>query len=352
MTTGGKARALLILGLSLACGCQQNNFSTSIWNPLGLETPFTLARKPIRIGVVAQKSGLLAPENWLPVRPAPPYAGLRNALASHFGVGVQIEEFTPFQVAAHLHSGRLQFALISESDYLTMTEEFEKAESEPLQNGPPEASTQPAGPAWTVLAQGQSWVRRGLIVASAKSDVQNLTDIAGKRFAFGPKDDPVLHLGALRTLEAAGVGKDKIAKELLPISSLPDLDLLQHHVSSAEAAKEIVYGLATPVGVIEEGDYETYPEIGGRLLPLRFAKDNFRILGRTEPVTAETSMAGPFLASSQADPEIVEKVQVFLTQAGEKHPEALHALGLARFEMREDAAAAGIRMAETAPAEP
>jgi ABC-type phosphate/phosphonate transport system substrate-binding protein len=338
---------VLVVGLGMT-GCQQQqSFSTSIWNPLGLEVPFTLVKKPVRIGVVAQKKGLLSPENWLPVRPAPPYAGLREALAGHLGCGVQIEEFAPFQIAAHLQSGRLQYALVSESDHAAMLDELKAQEVLPDTPTPSDAAPAepPEGPAWTVIATGEVLVRRGLIVASAKSEIQSISQIAGKRFAFGPKGDAVLDAGAMRALEAGGVGKEAIAKELLPI--IPNLDFLQYHISSSEAAKEVVYGIGTPAGVIEESEYEAYPATGGRLLPLRFAKDNFRILGRTEPVRSETSMAGPFLASRDADPQVTEKVAQFLASAAATHQRAMHAVGLARFEVKGGSMDAGAPVATT-----
>jgi hypothetical protein len=121
-----KLCSIMLFGVVTGWGCQQNSFSSTLWNPLGLELPFTLVAKPIRVGVVAQKKGLLAPENWLPVRPAPPYAGLREALAKYLGCGVQVEEFQPFQIAAHLQSGRLQYALVPEGDFQAMEAEFGK----------------------------------------------------------------------------------------------------------------------------------------------------------------------------------------------------------------------------------
>ena len=302
--------AALTLSVGWTAGCSQTSFSESIWNPFHLEFSFDITQKPVRIGIVNSHEGLLDMEHWFVVRQASPYARFRDQLGRHLGCGVQIQELEPFQITAHLQSGRLQYALVSDEDYQAMTED---------------------GPVGQVIASARPLIRRGVIVASAKSDIRSIAEVKGKRFAFGPKDDPVLATAALKALEAAGVAKDDIQKELLPL--IPNVDRLQYHISSHEAAKEIVYGLGTVVGVIEESHCESLPETGGRLIPLRFAKDNFRVLGMTETVQSETSLAGPFIASSQADPEITRKIVEFLSTAQAEHRKALHDVGLARFDM-------------------
>ncbi len=303
-------RAILVLSAGLTAGCSQASFSESIWNPFGVELSFDVTQPPVRIGVVHSHKGLLALENWFLVRKAPPYAGFRDRLARHLGCGVQIQELQPFQIAAHLQSGRIQYALVSAEDYQAMTED---------------------GPVGKVLASSVPLTRRGLIVASAKSAIQDLAQIKGKRFAFGPKGDPVLAVATLQALAASGVAKEDIQKELLPI--IPNADWLQYHISSVEATKEVVYGIGTEVGVIEASEYESLPETGARLLPLRFAKDQFRVLGETETIHSETSLAGPFLASLQADPERTRKVVEFLSAAHSDNTKALRDIGLARFDV-------------------
>jgi ABC-type phosphate/phosphonate transport system substrate-binding protein len=314
----------LVLGVAvLACGCAGETFSKSVWDPFHVQPLFLTGAKPVRIGLARSEAqprdSILNPLTWLPIRRTP-WASLERGLSEALRRPVVVEDLEPFQVAAHLRSGRIQFAWLSAADYLELLKDGELGNA---------------------LALSEGGARRGLIVASAKSDVRSLADIKSRRFAFGPKDDPVLHLGALKTLGTAGVTADDVAKELLPIPGT-----LQFHISSAEAAKEVVYGLnlgglSTAAGVIDESEYMSYPETGGRLLPLpTFSKDQFSILARTEPVKIETIPNGPFLAGAEADAKMAAAVRDYLVAAEKKDKTALRDLGVSRFEAAPDGARA------------
>jgi len=212
---------------------------------------------------------------------------------------VQVVQLQPFQISPHLESGWLAFALLSDEQCEAVTKENLQCHA---------------------IARASAIERTGLIVAKADSDIQSIGDLAGQRFAFGPHSDPVLHYAAAAALRAEGVSIDKIQREVLPV-----VNTLQYHISSAEAAKEVAYG-TTPAGVIDQAEYEAYPETGGRLFPLKFSKDQFRVLGRTKPVEV-----GPFVASAKADEALVESVREFLLSAGAKRPNVTTSLGIAAF---------------------
>ena len=224
----------------------------------------------------------------------------------HLGVPVQISQLKPFQVAAPLQSGRVEFAFLSADDYVNLAKEF--------------------GDLGDVIAVSDVLERQGLIVAEAKSKIYSIADIPGHRFSFGPANDPVLDKGARNALLAEGVKADQIKKELLPIPNT-----FQHHISSAESAYEIAYGIGTHVGVIDKSEYEDYPESGGSFLLRTFSKDSFRILGETEKVRFDTIPEGPFIASDDTDVELVGRVRDFLVDAGEDEQPAFRAMGLAGF---------------------
>jgi ABC-type phosphate/phosphonate transport system substrate-binding protein len=303
-----------IVATILLVGCteQDQDFSISIFNPDGGEGK--VEQEPVRIGVAYQEEeqgSILNPVNWLTEKQTP-WLSLQEELSKKLDRPVVVENLQPFQLAAHLESGRLQFAWLPAADYLLLYKEGEIGK---------------------VLLISQGATRRGLIVTAATSKVQSIGDLKNRRFAFGPKDDAVLHTGALVVLEEGGITKDDIAKEVLPVPGQ-----LQHHLSSKDVAKEVVYGLAvgelgTGGGVIEEAEYLALPETGGKLLPLpSYSKDQFRILGRTKPIAVATFDDGPLLASKETDPQLVITVREFLLAAATEHTNVMADLGLAEFE--------------------
>ena len=133
-----------------------------------------------------------------------------------------------------------------------------------------------------------------MVVARASSSIKQTADLEGRRFAFGPKNDPVLHQAAADVLAEAGVAVSAL-KTLIP-------GQLQFHISSREAAKEVAYGITgTEAGIIEAGEFDDYPETGGRWIPFleTFSKDQFRVLGRTPATRVETMGEGPLIAGQQ-----------------------------------------------------
>jgi ABC-type phosphate/phosphonate transport system substrate-binding protein len=300
------------MAAALAVGCA-DEFSTSVWDPSNSgKNPASQA--PLRIGVAwaAEESGasVLNPATWLSSKQTP-WLSFQKKLAKQLGRPVVIESYEPFQIEVHIQSGRIQFAWMPAVDYLQLARESDMGR---------------------VIAISVNGQRTGLIVTAAKSNVQSISDLKGRRFAFGPKDDPVLHTAALVVLEQGGVTADDLAKEVLPVPGSS-----QHHSSSSEAAKEVVYGLSvgdlgTAGGVIEESDYLALPQTGGKLLPMSLSKDQFRILGRTESVAIDTIDSGPVLAARSADPQLVTVVQKFMFSAPTDNPDVLRDLGLASFD--------------------
>jgi ABC-type phosphate/phosphonate transport system substrate-binding protein len=290
----------------LAAGCQAPTFSKSIVNPLNLELPFLPYEKPVRIGVAHQHGGIFDPSRWDIAQVGSPWSPLRTRLERSLKRPVQIEELEPFQIAAHLHSGRLDFALLPAKDYLAVEGDIADAAK--------------------VIAMSQAQARQGLIVVRASSSIQSIPDLKGRRFAFGPAGDQVLDIATKQALTAGGLKPDELFKELLPVPNT-----FQHHISANESAYEVVYGIGTEAGVIEKSDYDAYPQRGGSLLLRTFSKENFRVLGQTDPVQIETIPDGPVLASATTDAKLVEHVQAFLLDAQKDQKDAMRALGLAGF---------------------
>ena len=97
----------LLISLSLSAGCQDEKFSTTILNPFNLQLPFLPYQEPVRVGIVHRRGGLFDPSTWDLLEVGSPWTPLRIKLQRHLRAPVQIEDLKPFQVAAHLQSGRL-----------------------------------------------------------------------------------------------------------------------------------------------------------------------------------------------------------------------------------------------------
>lgn len=284
-------------------GCADTRlFSASTWDPAGVRFMLDAHNKPITIGLCYEHKGIFDVSRW---GQKTPWDTFRKRLQEQLHRPVRFENLEPFQIAFHLtDTGNIDFALLNAADYVEMTKE---------------------GTSGRILAISQRRIRRGVVIAKAKSEIQSLGDLKGRRFAFGPKNDAVLHRAALSYLEANGMAASEI-KTLLP-------GQLQHHFSSTEVAKEIAYGVGTDAGVVEAADFDSWPETGGRWfpLPVTFSKDQFNVLGRTPEVVVETIGEGPFLVGDHVDEGIVSAMRTFLLEADTKHRRALDDLGFAKF---------------------
>ncbi|HUU94505.1 MAG TPA: PhnD/SsuA/transferrin family substrate-binding protein [Phycisphaerae bacterium] len=291
---------LLLAVLVAGCG-RSELFSESVWDPFGLTRAFGPHAEPVRIGLSYEQAGVFDVRRW---GKQAPWDTLVRKLSAELGRPVEIENLEPFQIEFHLReTGRLQFALVTAADYLEMSA---------------------SGPVGEVLAISETRTRQGVIVAGAKSDIGGIKELRGRRFAFGPRGDAVLHDATLLTLADAGVARSDLAT-LIP-------GVLQFHISSREAAKEVAYGL-TGAGVIEAEEFDAYPATGGRWVPFAetFSKDQFRELGRTPAIREQTMGEGPFVAGPHTDRELAERVRAFLLAAKRDNPQVVRSLGFGRF---------------------
>lgn len=300
-------RATMIVVLVLlpfVCGCQSDQQAVSLLDPLGL-----LAKPPVRIGIdlESKRSNELLAFLLLATEESP-WSQLQRELSKELDQPVSFERLKPFQIEAHLTSGRIQYAFVTAGDYLEMEHPEQTGKVLALMEADPE------------LVQ-----RQGLLVANAKSGIQSISQLKGRRFAFGPVNDPVLHTAALKALSDTGIEKSDLAWELLaPVTG--------HHISSKEVAKSIVYELTIDAGAIEKSEYDAMPETGGTFIPLAFAKDQFRVLGQTNVVEGVGVASGAFMASNKVDAEQAETVKNLLLKAERTNPEAIFAMGIRRFE--------------------
>jgi len=260
----------------------------------GLSAGCQVPVRPIRVGVT--RSDLIGP-NLLPR-----WEALRVDLGLYLGVGeyVHFEQGTPYQIGARLASGRNSFAIVNAVEYA----EIAPRESDIIL-------------AAAVNRSGAT-ERVGLIVTRADSPISSLAALKGKRFDFGPKNDPLLDTAAVCLLHKAGI-------ELADIEKSP---LLGHyyHLNSQEVAKAVVYEKVAG-GIIDEADYKMWADTGGSALLGLVAKDQLRILARTEPVPEMV-----VLASKQTRPELVARVRkYFLEEVNKRKLTVLSWMGVEGF---------------------
>jgi len=290
-------------------GCGANLHRGTIWNPFGLDVPFAPTQDPVRVGIEVQSTGLLEPQRWAALFRLAPWDALGRRMMRELDAPVQFEPMTADQIAYHLESGRLQFALTSRAGYQTIHD---------------------LGADCRQIAVAVAARRQTMIVACAASGIRTLPELRGKRFAIGWPQDAHLDAAAFRCLEEGGVSPDELQRELLPVPGLR-----QRHADSASAARQIAYGLGTPAGAIDAAYYDALPVRGGRwaVVGATVSKDQFVVLARAHPVYVETIDDGRFLASAGTAPDLVQRTEHVLATLHQSDAPALAALGLERFRV-------------------
>lgn len=230
--------------------------------------------EPVRVGVAHYDPSLLILPKW---------TSFSRYLADELDRPVPFQLLKPWQICAHLGTGRLQFAMLTPGDYCALRSDDQHR-------------------ILAVPINGRGQVRRqGLIITAAESELESVEQIEGRRFHFLPAND-VLNQAALGLLLEAGVVEKSLDGGFL------GLGLDTRHVSSAEVAKSVIVEKGS-AGVIDRDDYERWPETGGVILmptpiPPLPSKDQVRVIGETVVVPN-----GPFVASVHADEELVNAVR-------------------------------------------
>lgn len=304
-TTASATLAVLILLFLPGCRADPSDFR--LWNPFHLKLTGGQTEVPVRMGIVFEQKSALDPRRWVEELQAEPWAGLAYDLRRELRRPVQVEPLTVDQIAYHLRSGRLQFALVP-GDAIERIRahrcEFEQ------------------------LAVARVHQRRGVIVSRADSGIRTFAELRGHRFAFGPKADPVLDVATKAAMEAHGVSVEDLRKEILPVPGT-----LQYHPNSFEVAKEVIHG-GTPAGVLDADEFALMPATGGRFSwrGFRFSRDQFNIIGYTDPVRMDTLEDARFLASLTVDEHTRSAVRARLASLAQREPQALRTLGFQAFQ--------------------
>lgn len=252
-----------------------------------------LPKPPMRIGVSS-----------LDLSPLPPFLPKRTLfqedLQQALKEPVMFELLQPWQIRVHLGTGRVKFAMLSTEEY---------AEVGPGKNS--EILAVPRN------SHGNQY-RQGLIVVSPRSRIQKMSELKKVRFHFLPAGNP-LNEAVLGALLDAGVSSKQIDKGIL------GLELDTSHISSLEVAKSVVLE-ENVAGVIDEADYNLWPDKGGSLVLLSPSKEQVRVIGKTVRVPE-----GPFVASLQAPAELRDRIRHYLLEEVNSKKLVLGVLGIKSF---------------------
>lgn len=263
-------------------------------DPLGPFDVLGLMRKPIRVGETNLE--FTPPPLILPKREL-----FRGAMAETLKEPVQFELMTPRQIRVHLGTGRTSFAMVKPHEL------------------PEVMSTQTCDIMGVSINNAGKTYRQGLIITGPKSPIKTLADVKGARFHFMPAGD-LLNDAAMGALIDAGIDKKEIDKSIF------GLGLDTYHISSLEVAKSVVLE-GRAAGVIDEADYEKWPDEGGSLVLLTASKEQVRVIGKTMRVPEWA-----FLVSRNVDPEIKKTTHDFLFKiAPTKYKLAMAAMDLKGF---------------------
>jgi ABC-type phosphate/phosphonate transport system substrate-binding protein len=155
--------------------------------------------------------------------------------------------------------------------------------------------------------------RSAVLAVAADGNIEKVEDLRGKTVAFGPRDDARTHHAGLALLREHGLEKSDLSLSLLPIPGS-----LKHLANMRDIAQSVING-SSDAGFIDEAAFETLMQ--GAEVEEEPARDKLRVIARTMPVPEKLVIRSP-----KVDQATVDKVTDFLLTAGEKHPEALHAL--------------------------
>ena len=241
-------------------------------------------KQPIRIGVVSN--------NYLDVsiRYRPLCDALNRKLKQPV---VPLADLSSQSIAVHLKSNPKFYQLL----YLDPVSYFEVSNQHrifPL--------------AMKVNMLGKTEVQ-GLIVTSAKSKIKILSELSGKRFAFGPYGSTHMFYNALQTLQAAGISADNLGD----LSYAPD---------SNTVANRLILGWSD-VGVVTDVWWHT---TAAKALDGKLLKDHLRIIARTE-LLPEAIWA----STESLDQAKRGKIQVFLLEQLQGQGSILQPLSAEKF---------------------
>ncbi|MBK9128411.1 MAG: PhnD/SsuA/transferrin family substrate-binding protein [Phycisphaerales bacterium] len=274
----------LAVGAALVAGCQSTG--THVISRLAFQ------KEPLVVAVVVDSVPEAAAA---PVSPFTTYAPLQAALSKAIDRPVALEPCFAFQAEQGIATGWYSLAVVTPAQYARTPAERR-----------PRILAVSSDPDGDVL-------RSALLVTATTSAIQGPADLRGKIVAFGPRDDSLLHHGALKLLRDNGIQPSDLQTELLPVPGslrhLPDARTMAHAVATSQVA----------AGFIDEDDYNALPEQS--TASGETGRQDMRVIGRTMGLPTRLLLVGHNL-----DPDTAARVQAFLVRVGREQPEVLKPL--------------------------
>jgi ABC-type phosphate/phosphonate transport system substrate-binding protein len=251
------------------------------------------------------------------------YRALHPRLEDCFGVQVRFAaQPNGRAIGKQLELGNLQYALITAAEYADMQDTSKL----------------------TILATATNATgktsRKALIVARATDDrLKQVSDCAGKRFAFGKYGDLLTDFAVRKALETGGTPVNKLLPEVLP----PQLLTSGRLYADNDAPLKIALDLTVNVGAVDETIFARLPEKKDSAI-IGPSRDQFRVIGETSAIPELTVVAGP-----TADPAATEKLTAYLLNSVKEDSKVCEQLGITGFAAPEPAAYEQLRSLSTKP---
>lgn len=248
------------------------------------------------------------------------HEAFRKAFSKEVGREVYLDLALPLLLEPGLSTGWQQLAFVSPLQYeaLSNSAKFE------------------------VLAVGASGVASGMqpgvIVVRADAQVQAISGLKGKSFAFGPIESARLYPAAVTALSEHGVRASDLKKQLLPVPGS-----LMHLADSAAILRAVMDGTAD-AGVVDASYLEALPTTA---TADEVSRGDVRELGRTLSVPDRLVIQSPKLDSPTA-----VRTREFLLGASHKYPAALKDVRIAGYAAPTEECLSNIRKVARGMTEP
>lgn len=161
--------------------------------------------------------------------------------------------------------------------------------------------------------------RPAVLIVKADSEFKTVSDLRGKRIAFGPKNDARCYFAALALLDDSGIPPAEIKKGLLL------LDTLWRYQPTARSRAESILNGFVDAAFVDEAKWDNFPTSDER--KDEPCQTKLRVIAKTVAVPDRLWLASPTL-----DAGTREQIENFLLNARRDNAAALAWLNIGGYE--------------------